>query len=522
MGVEGALLQVLAVGAVGLALSVVIERFLLPRPFLIRPKEAWATHVGLWCAVYAPLVLLMNRPWCAMAATSAMLITLVLVSNAKYKNLREPFIFHDYDYFLDAIRYPRLFLPFLGLKSFCLAVVFFILALFGFLYEQPPARFAPYDHFGGESILLIVSILLLWKGKHRLCIEPEKDLRNLGLLPALWAYAAASHTPPEAQSPFVRVSASEGHSMPHLIAIQSESFFDARTLFSGIRQDVLHSFDRMRAEADIHGPLTVPAWGANTVRTEFSFLTGIPAQRMGVHRFNPYQIVARGWAVQSLPLFLKSLGYRTVCIHPYWAHFYGRDRVLPQLGFDAFLDIRAFGGAQYAGTYVSDKEVEKHIMQVLQAAACPTFIFAITMENHGPLHLDPLRSKDTPDFYSFPPPDDCDDLGAYLCHLSNTDGMLHLLHTALQQADFPASLCFYGDHVPIMPSVYKKLAEPTGEVPYFCWSNQHLRTLFPHNKKIWESAQDTNGKERPLDVHNLALTWLNTVNLTVRNTVERQ
>ena len=143
MGVEGAFFRVLAVGAVGLALSVGIERFLVPRPFLIRPKEAWGAHVALWCAVYTPLVLLMDRPWCALAATSAILVTLVLVSNAKYKSLREPFLFHDYDYFLDAIRYPRLFLPFLGLKSFCLAAVFFILALLGFLYEQPPARFTP-------------------------------------------------------------------------------------------------------------------------------------------------------------------------------------------------------------------------------------------------------------------------------------------------------------------------------------------------------------------------------------------
>ena len=517
MGVEGAFFRVLAVGAVGLALSVGIERFLVPRPFLIRPKEAWGAHVALWCAVYTPLVLLMDRPWCALAATSAMLVTLVLVSNAKYKSLREPFLFHDYDYFLDAIRYPRLFLPFLGLKSFCLAAVFFILALLGFLYEQPPARFTPYDQLGGELALLTAAALLLWKVKRRpltIGVDPEKDLQKLGLLPALWAYAAASQTLPEAQSPFLRVSASKGHSLPHLIAIQSESFFDARTLFTGIRQDVLQSFDMMRKEAEIHGPLTVPAWGANTVRTEFSFLTGIAAQRMGVHRFNPYQTVARGWKVQALPLFLKRLGYRTVCIHPSWAHFYGRDRVLRQLGFDAFLDISAFDGAQRAGSYVSDKEVGQRIMRVLQTTACPTFIFAVTMENHGPLHMDPLRLEGAPDVYSFPPPDGCDDLGTYLRHVSNADGMLHLLHTALQQADFPASLCFYGDHVPIMPSVYKKLTEPTGRVPYLCWNNQYARNMNLHNRETGPSAKDMDGTERPLDVHDLALTWLHTMNLT--------
>lgn len=521
MDVDSALLQVLAVGAAGLVLSVVIERFLLPRPSLLRTTGAWGAHVGLWCGAYALLVLLTGRPWCAMAATSAMLVTLVLVNNAKQKNLREPFLFQDYDYFLDTLRFPRLFLPFLGLKSFCLAAAFFVLALAGVLREvPPPSRFDPYGQLGGVLILLTVAVLLLWRGKRRppaAGFEPEEDLRNLGLLPALWTYAVASRTLPDVASPLGRILAPKRHCAPHLVAIQSESFFDARTLFAGIRPSVLRSFDTMRARADIQGPLTVPAWGANTVRTEFSFLTGIPAPCMGAHRFNPYQTVARGWAVQSLPLFLKSLGYRTVCIHPYWARFYGRDRVLRQLGFDAFLDISAFAGAKRAGSYVGDREVGERIIQVLRQAVCPTFVFAITMENHGPLHLDPLRLETTEEFYSFSPPDGCDELGIYLRHLHNADGMLHLLHTALQRAAFPASLCFYGDHVPIMPSAYKVLTEPAGIVPYLCWSNQYARNVIPRNRERGEGTMGMGGLERPLAVHDLALTWLESVKLAVRD-----
>lgn len=517
MDVDGALLRTLAAGALGLALSAGIERFLLPRPFLLRPKAAWGTHVGLWCAAYALLVLLMGRPWCAMAAASAMLVTLVLVNNAKQKNLREPFLFQDYDYFLDTLRFPRLFLPFLGLKSFCLAAAFFALALAGVLRETPPpSRFDPYGQLGGVLILLAVAVLLLWRAKRRppaAGFEPEEDLRNLGLLPTLWAYAVASRALPDAASPFVGASAPARHCAPHLVAIQSESFFDARSFFAGIRPDVLRSFDMLRAEADIHGPLTVPAWGANTVRTEFSFLTGIEARLMGVHRFNPYQTVARGWAVDSLPLFLKKLGYRTICIHPYWARFYGRDRVLRQLGFDMFLDISAFDGAQRAGSYVSDEEVGKRIMHVLREATCPTFIFAITMENHGPLHLDPFRLERAENLYSFPPPDGCDELGTYLRHLRNADGMLHLLRTALDQAIFPASLCFYGDHVPIMPSAYNVLEAPAGIVPYLCWSNQGARDAAPRGGKSAASAADATGEKRPLAVHDLAPAWLKSMEM---------
>ena len=148
---------------------------------------------------------------------------------------------------------------------------------------------------------------------------------------------------------------------------------------------------------------------------------------------------------------------------------------------------------------------------------CPTFVFAITMENHGPLHLDPLRLETTEEFYSFSPPDGCDELGTYLRHLHNADGMLHLLHTALQRAAFPASLCFYGDHVPIMPSAYKVLTEPAGIVPYLCWSNQYARNVIPRNRERGEGTMGMGGLERPLAVHDLALTWLESVKLAVRD-----
>ena len=35
-----------------------------------------------------------------------------------------------------------------------------------------------------------------------------------------------------------------------------------------------------------------------------------------------------------------------------------------------------------------------------------------------------------------------------------------------------------------------------------------------HNRETGPSAKDMDGTERPLDVHDLALTWLHTMNLT--------
>ena len=85
---------------------------MVPRPVLNRPLVAWALHLGLWLTAFGAIVLLFGRPWFAATAVSAVLLLLVLVNNAKVKALREPFVFQDYEYFTDAIRHPRLFIPF--------------------------------------------------------------------------------------------------------------------------------------------------------------------------------------------------------------------------------------------------------------------------------------------------------------------------------------------------------------------------------------------------------------------------
>ena len=226
--------------------------------------------------------------------------------------------------------------------------MFFCTGAAGFLDGRASrVRFSLQGQLGGSLVLLLGTAVLLSRQRNHASLavfDPEKDLQTLGLLPSLWLYALASRTLPHVRSPFASATVTT-RPRPHLIVIQSESFFDARHLFAGIRPDILQTFDALRMEAACYGPLDVPAWGANTIRTEFSFLTGIAAQALGVHRFNPYRAIARGWSVDALPLFLKKMGYRTVCVHPYWGNFYGRKYVLPRLGFDTFLDIGAFQGS---------------------------------------------------------------------------------------------------------------------------------------------------------------------------------
>lgn len=487
----------------GLAVSILIEQLMRPRPSLIRPWTTWALHGGMWLIAYAVLTALLGRPWFAAAAVSAFLLMLVVVNNAKFKALREPFVFQDYEYFIDAIRHPRLYIPFLGWGNFLVAAVGFLLAVSVGLWieDVPRQRFNWTGQLGGVALVFAGGVVLFMLGRLKplsVSFDPMQDVRTLGLLASLWQYSREERAPLPITSPFaiLPVALPKGE-LPHLVAVQSESFFDPRLLYSGIRKEVLAEFDRLRSDAVAFGKLKVPAWGANTVRTEFAFLTGLDEDKLGVHRFNPYRAIAAGIDMPSLASHLKRLGYRTVCIHPYPASFYQRDRVYPRLGFDEFLDIRAFDDTMRYGPYIGDAAVADKVDALLREAKDPLFVFVITMENHGPLHLERVTSADIEALYSVPPPDGCDDLTIYLRHLRNADQMIAKLRQTLEQCERPASLCWFGDHVPIMPSVYEVFGTPDGETEYIFWSKQNQETPATSD---WKASA-------------LAIEWLRSIDL---------
>jgi len=489
----------------GLAASVGIEQLMHPRPPLARPRAAWALHAGIWLVVHAALTLLLARPGFAAAGVLALLLILVLVNNAKFRALREPFVFQDYEYFTDALRHPRLYIPFLGWGRFLAAVLGGAAAIgLGLWVESAPAaRWAWDGQSGGVLAEASLGLGLLLLGKRRrlaVSFDPERDLRAFGFLAFLWRYAEAESEPPAAASPFDFVVVKDKpRQLPHLVAVQSESFFDPRPLFAGIQPGVLAEFDRLRQDAVAFGRLQVPAWGANTVRTEFAFLTGIGEEHLGVHRFNPYRAIAAGWPVPSLASFLKRLGYRTICIHPYPASFYQRDRVYPRLVFDEFLDIRAFVDAERFGPYVGDMAAAERVAALVEQASEPLFAFVITMENHGPLHLERVHDGDVERLYRQPPPAGCEDLTIYLRHLANADRMIVRLRGVLESCKRPTSLCWFGDHVPIMPQVYATLGTPAGAVEYL----------------IWKSSRCQATKRVDLKAHELGLVWLDEMGLAL-------
>ena len=467
---------------IGLCLTFAMEFLLQPTVacFWRRPFNTLCLHLGSFLLLYCVALLVCWRPWFALSIVLSFQLLLVLVNNAKYHSMREPFLIYDFEYFTDAIKHPRLYLPFFGIFKAILAAVGFVAVVALAMVIEPSLLNA-----GGllqwlaiMTGVVVFSVSLIWLGvqlnRTEMTLQPEKDFVKVGLVSFLWLYGVA-HIRHQSVSRTAGWkddfnAEAELHQLPNLIAVQSESFFDLRKDYDLLNPDLLAQYDDICREAAQFGRLSVPAWGANTIRTESAFLTGLEASHFGVHQFSPYRYFMKNQQY-TLAHLLKGKGYRTVCIHPYEASFYMRDLLYPQLGFDHFIDINAFSDSQKQGQYIGDIAVADKVGELLGKSEQPLFAFVITMENHGPLHLEKPDPVDQQLFYKGEnQPEGCDDLTVYARHLSNADQMAAMLRQQLHNDSREGVLCWYGDHVPIMADVYRHLGEPSGLTDYFVWT----------------------------------------------------
>jgi phosphoglycerol transferase MdoB-like AlkP superfamily enzyme len=267
--------------------------------------------------------------------------------------------------------------------------------------------------------------------------------------------------------------------LPHLVVIQNEAFFDFRVLDAAFPPAAYAFWDRLKHNAQ-HGMTKVDTYGGATLRTEFALLTGIQASLFGAEMDYPYLTVVTA-PFDSIPRYLKQLGYETTAIHPFHATFWRRNQAYQWLGFDSFLSISDFPDSAYDGPYISDNAVCQKIGNLLQDSDRPRFIFAVTMENHGPWSFDRNQTGKLPDFdtASYNLPEHLElQLRRYLYHAQNAAKMASCIIDELAQSKRPGALLFLGDHAPAMPEVFAAFGvdnpwrEPAlRTVPYLLWKN---------------------------------------------------
>ncbi len=252
------------------------------------------------------------------------------------------------------------------------------------------------------------------------------------------------------------VPADENAEQFDVVVILSESFFDARIL-DGVTfsKNPLPNYDRLLTSPRCcSGSVYTTAIGGGTVRPEFGVLTGLTCDYVPSIP-TPYRYVSQ--PISTYVSNYRDAGYNTIALHPYNKQFYSRDSAYGNIGFDAFWgqdEITQTIYAEYKRGYVTDESTLRAIRHCMDNAQAPTFLFAITMQNHQPYDgIDPslIQIEVSSDRLSQPA---LTALTTYTQGLYDADKMLGDLARWIDDRERPTVLVFFGDHMPTLGSNY--------------------------------------------------------------------
>ena len=293
------------------------------------------------------------------------------------------------------------------------------------------------------------------------------------------SYAASYDETRGAEAGRAAATAQFDETRPTVICIMNETFADLSCLegaswgYAGL--DYLGQIPgRILA-----GDLSASVIGGGTCNSEFEFLTGIPLAYVGDGKY-PYSLYDLS-AAPSLARQFSALGYRTTAMHPNYATNWNRDRVYEALGFDEFLTIDDFPGAEWYHSGVSDAETYERILRLLDEDAGPQFIFDVTMQNHSSYDQNNIGEVEQ---YRVDGVSDYDNarLSEYLGCIAESERALEGLISALEGLDRPVVVLFFGDHQPALSSIVNDALHPdesdelahnlrVHETTYFVWAN---------------------------------------------------
>jgi hypothetical protein len=446
-----------------------------------------------------------GRPLFAGVVVAALGAGFALTDLTMRQTLREPVVFSESVELPQVFTHPHLYLPFAGPGLVIGGALAALVAALGLLIAEPPV-WEPRPAAALAVAALTASALWLLSRERLIGFaaralrrvarpggEPFEDAAALGPFALLMTHAVIARAERGARrrrfgvrnaedaglrrvdtgSAVTRRSPTTGGARPRvpsgpIVVVQCESFFDARRLSPAIPPDLLAGFAACCASSSLFGRVEVPGWGANTMRAEFAVLTGIPDAELGYDRFNPYYALARV-PIESHVWRLRRAGYRTICLHPFDRRFFRRDLAMPALGFERFLGREALGGSRRP-PYHPDPDLARDILRIVDAEGPDTFVFAITMGNHGPWlpNGPPLDSRvaGLTELAAIP---DGAALLRYLDGLQRSDAMLQVLLGEFERRSRPAVLAFYGDHLPSLSRAFAHFGFAEVSSDYAIW-----------------------------------------------------
>lgn len=447
----GILISVL-LSAIG---ALLIDSMVIPRHGLVRSgKGAWL-QVLMALIMFGLFLAIGGSPLLAAFVTLGLNLLTAVVSNAKQRMLGEPLHFSDLALIRAVFRHPQFYFSALAGWQKIAGILALVIAVAGFFIVFDPALSS---HLVGAAIAALSFGTLISSLKLRpfrlLVQEPraEDDVRTLGLTPTLllyWLQWRVSEDPPSRVIAQPRTEPAPA-GRPVIVAIQCESFADPAELF-GESSFALPGLENARTTALQWGNLMVSGFGAYTMRTEYGVLFGRDEEDLGFRRYDPF-LTAEREPDHALPNKLLSRNWRSTFVHPHDMRFYNRHRILPASGFKELVSEDHFAPpAAGRGRYVADRAVAEKVLQLAVEARQPSFIYAVTMENHGPWSAKGQKSN-------------AGLIRNYNRLAQAGDAMLCQLQSGLGTMERPSLLVFFGDHRPSIPGV----SDPGGDrhTPY--------------------------------------------------------
>ncbi|HDR7000441.1 TPA: sulfatase-like hydrolase/transferase [Bacillus cereus] len=252
---------------------------------------------------------------------------------------------------------------------------------------------------------------------------------------------------------------------PNIIFVMSESFWDPTKVtnlsFSEDPVPNLHHY----IENFPGGQTISPTFGGNTANVEFEALTSYSMSLLKPGSIPYQQVITNKKEIPSIPTALKKEGYYTSAIHSFGRTFFKRDDVYKVLGFDKFNADDTMENVDIDGDYISDLAMSKEIIAELEKQKQPTFIHAVTMQNHFPFTEDRFGENLT-EISGLENEESKGELETYTEGLRRSDEALQYLIEQLDNLDRPTLLVFFGDHLPSLgtnKSFYKENGYITNE-----------------------------------------------------------
>ena len=264
---------------------------------------------------------------------------------------------------------------------------------------------------------------------------------------------------------------------PTVIAIMNETFSDL-SIYQNMHANYQGpTYFKSIDDCLSRGRLYVSAYGGGTANTEFEFLTGNSMAYLGsgVYPYTTYDLTD----TENLASQFKSLGYYTTAMHPNHGTNWNRENVYKDFGFDQFLTINDFEGAETLRGMVTDKSTYDKILELLDTNNDPQFIFDVTMQNHsgydtGLIPYDKQVSLNIDGELN-------SNVNEYVSLIQQSDEALEYFLGKLSKLDRKVVVVFWGDHQPFFPDTYNNRwftneddathQERLWQTDYIIWAN---------------------------------------------------